>query len=99
MVADIDPAGEYGRKVGERLRAILMTATAMMAGMLPLALGLGEGGAQSAPLGRAVIGGLILATVATLFFVPLVFSILRRHGAPRSRFADEGGPAEPSAGA
>jgi multidrug efflux pump subunit AcrB len=50
----------------------------MIVGMLPMALGLGEGGEQNAPLGRAVIGGLILATVATLFFVPVVYSVLRR---------------------
>jgi len=48
--------------------------------MLPMSLGLGEGGEQNAPLGRAVIGGLILATIATLFFVPVVFSLLRRRG-------------------
>jgi Cu/Ag efflux pump CusA len=50
----------------------------MIIGMLPMALGLGEGGEQNAPLGRAVIGGLMLATVATLFFVPVVFSLLHR---------------------
>jgi multidrug efflux pump subunit AcrB len=55
-----------------------MTATAMIIGMLPMALGLGDGGEQNAPLGRAVIGGLLVATVATLFFVPVVFSLLRR---------------------
>jgi multidrug efflux pump subunit AcrB len=55
-----------------------MTALAMIIGMLPMALGLGEGGEQNAPLARAVIGGLSLATLATLFFVPLMFSILRR---------------------
>ncbi len=60
-----------------RLRPVLMTALAMVVGMLPMALGLGEGGEQNAPLGRAVIGGLILATVATLFFVPVVYSVLR----------------------
>jgi multidrug efflux pump subunit AcrB len=64
-----------------RLRPVLMTALAMCAGMLPMASGLGEGGEQNAPLGRAVIGGLLLATLATLFFVPLVFSLLRRRGA------------------
>ena len=63
-----------------RLRPVLMTALAMMMGMLPMASGLGEGGEQNAPLGRAVIGGLLLATVATLFFVPVVYSLLRRHG-------------------
>ncbi len=60
-----------------RIRPVLMTATAMIIGMLPMALGLGEGGEQNAPLGRAVIGGLILATVTTLFVVPLVYSLLR----------------------
>jgi len=55
----------------------LMTALAMVIGMVPMALGLGEGGEQNAPLGRAVIGGLLLATVATLFFVPVVFSMIR----------------------
>src|SRR3979490_2838157 len=62
-----------------RLRPVLMTALAMGMGMLPMALGLGEGGEQNAPLGRAVIGGLIFATVSTLFFVPVVFSIIHRH--------------------
>jgi len=61
-----------------RLRPVIMTALAMIVGMLPMALGLGEGGEQNAPLGRAVIGGLLLATVATLFFVPVVYSVLRR---------------------
>jgi multidrug efflux pump subunit AcrB len=61
-----------------------MTALAMIIGMAPMALGLGEGGEQNAPLGRAVIGGLICATVATLMFVPVVFSIVheRRSKAP-----------------
>src|SRR6478752_7555246 len=61
-----------------RLRPVLMTAFAMIVGMLPMALGLGEGAEQNAPLGRAVIGGLLLATVSTLFFVPTVYSVLRR---------------------
>jgi multidrug efflux pump subunit AcrB len=61
-----------------RLRPVIMTALAMIIGMLPMALGLGEGGEQNAPLGRAVIGGLCLATFATLFFVPVVYSLLRR---------------------
>jgi multidrug efflux pump subunit AcrB len=56
-----------------------MTAFAMIIGMVPMALGLADGGEQNAPLGRAVIGGLIFATVATLFFVPSVFSLIRRH--------------------
>ncbi len=63
-----------------RLRPVLMTALAMIIGMVPMALALGEGGEQNAPLGRAVIGGLTVATVATLFFVPTVFSVL--HGGP-----------------
>jgi multidrug efflux pump subunit AcrB len=62
-----------------RLRPVLMTALAMVIGMLPMSLGLGEGGEQNAPLGRAVIGGLIFATISTLFFVPVVFSILHRN--------------------
>ncbi|HQR36611.1 MAG TPA: efflux RND transporter permease subunit [Blastocatellia bacterium] len=61
-----------------RLRPVLMTALAMVIGMMPMALGFGEGGEQNAPLGRAVIGGLVVATFATLFFVPVVYSVLRR---------------------
>jgi multidrug efflux pump subunit AcrB len=61
-----------------RFRPVLMTALAMIVGMLPMALGFGEGGEQNAPLGRAVMGGLALATVATLFFVPAVFALLHR---------------------
>ena len=66
-----------------RMRPVLMTATAMILGMLPMALGMGEGGEQNAPLGRAVIGGLVFATVATLLFVPVVFSVF--HGWIRKR--------------
>ncbi len=62
-----------------RIRPVLMTASAMIIGMLPMALGMGEGGEQNAPLGRAVIGGLVLATVTTLFVVPLVYSVLRKN--------------------
>jgi multidrug efflux pump subunit AcrB len=65
-----------------RMRPVVMTALAMMIGMVPMALGLGEGGEQNAPLGRAVIGGLLFATVATLFFVPVIFSIMHRHTRP-----------------
>jgi multidrug efflux pump subunit AcrB len=61
-----------------RLRPVLMTALAMLLGMLPMSLGLGEGGEQNAPLGRAVIGGLMVATLYTLFFVPVTYSLLRR---------------------
>jgi multidrug efflux pump subunit AcrB len=74
-----DDAFEAAMQAGfTRLRPVLMTALAMIIGMIPMALGLGDGGEQNAPLGRAVIGGLIFATVATLFFVPTVFSII--HG-------------------
>ena len=68
-----------------RLRPVIMTASAMIIGMLPMALGLGEGGEQNAPLGRAVIGGLMLATVATLLFVPVVFSLLHRQPADTAK--------------
>ncbi|HMF14799.1 MAG TPA: efflux RND transporter permease subunit, partial [Gemmataceae bacterium] len=67
-----------------RLRPILMTACAMIAGMLPMALGIGEGGEQTAPLGRAVIGGLLAATVATLAVLPAVFAIVQGKSSPRS---------------
>ena len=65
-----------------RLRPVIMTALAMIIGMLPMSLGLGEGGEQNAPLGRAVIGGLIMATFTTLFFVPIMYSLLRRKVKP-----------------
>jgi multidrug efflux pump subunit AcrB len=61
-----------------RLRPVMMTALAMILGMLPMALSLGEGGEQNAPLGRAVIGGLLLATLSTLFFVPAMYSVMRK---------------------
>jgi multidrug efflux pump subunit AcrB len=67
-----------------RIRPVLMTALAMIIGMAPMALGLGEGGEQNAPLGRAVIGGLIFATVATLMFVPVVFSMVHKKKAPEA---------------
>jgi multidrug efflux pump subunit AcrB len=79
-----------------RLRAVLMTAAAMIAGMAPMAIGLGEGGSQSAPLGRAVIGGLILSTFTTLTILPSIYAILQRRAGttspslnpedPRSRY-------------
>jgi CzcA family heavy metal efflux pump len=73
-----------------RVRPVLMTALAMIIGMVPMALGLGEGGEQNAPLGRAVIGGLLFATVATLFFVPSVFAILHsRRQAKKERAGQE----------
>jgi len=82
-----------------RLRPVVMTALAMIIGMLPMSLGLGEGGEQNAPLGRAVIGGLMVATFSTLFFVPIVYSVLRQK-APETRIEPElreakDGPPEP----
>jgi multidrug efflux pump subunit AcrB len=71
-----------------RLRPVLMTALAMIIGMFPMALSIGEGAEQNAPLGRAVIGGLLIATLATLFFVPVVFSLLHRH-TPKDPQAEE----------
>jgi multidrug efflux pump subunit AcrB len=65
-----------------RLRPVMMTALAMIIGMIPMALGLGDGGEQNAPLGRAVIGGLLFATVATLFFVPIIFAVVRKNTKP-----------------
>ncbi len=78
-----------------RFRPVLMTALAMIIGMVPMSLGLGDGGEQNAPLGRAVIGGLLLATVATLIFVPTVFSLLHaKRGAVSPRLA--AGPDAPT---
>jgi multidrug efflux pump subunit AcrB len=76
-----------------RIRAILMTATAMICGMIPLAIGFGEGGAQSAPLGRAVIGGLILSTLTTLLILPIVYALLQRKAAITSNSLN---PEDPS---
>jgi len=73
-----DPALAAVESGFTRFRPVLMTALAMIIGMVPMALGLGDGGEENAPLGRAVIGGLMCATVATLFFVPAVFSLLHR---------------------
>ena len=78
-----------------RLRPVLMTALAMIIGMLPMSLGLGEGGEQNAPLGRAVIGGLLMATCFTLFFVPVMYSVLRRK-APAPEAVDDDGANIPS---
>jgi len=74
-----------------RMRPVVMTALAMIIGMLPMALGLGEGGEQNAPLGRAVIGGLLVATISTLFLVPVMYSYLRKKAPPDrdKQIADE----------
>jgi multidrug efflux pump subunit AcrB len=80
-----------------RFRPVLMTALAMIIGMAPMALGLGEGGEQNAPLGRAVIGGLIFATIATLMFVPVVFSMVHKMQGPKTQDAKtQGGNAAAS---
>jgi multidrug efflux pump subunit AcrB len=85
-----DNAFEAALQAGfTRLRPVLMTAMAMIIGMIPMALGLGDGGEQNAPLGRAVIGGLIFATVATLFFVPTVFSIIHGRSALHPLHSEE----------
>lgn len=77
-VSGLDPRAAAIEGARSRLRPILMTSCAMIAGMLPLALGLGEGGDQTAPLGRAVIGGLAAATLATLFILPCVFAMIAK---------------------
>ena len=83
------PAVQAALEAGyTRIRPVLMTALAMIIGMVPMSLGLGEGGEQNAPLGRAVIGGLLFATVATLFFVPSVFAMIHSY---RERRAEEKG--------
>ena len=85
-MADGIPAAQAALEAGfTRIRPVLMTALAMIIGMVPMALGFGEGGEQNAPLGRAVIGGLLFATVATLFFVPSVFAMI--HGRRQAREA------------
>jgi multidrug efflux pump subunit AcrB len=78
---------------GSRLRPILMTTCAMMVGMLPLALAVGESGQQNAPLGRAVIGGLAAATAATLLVLPAVFALIQRRASIRSASLDPDDPA------
>jgi multidrug efflux pump subunit AcrB len=88
LASGIPPAFAALEAGSTRLRAVVMTALAMMIGMVPMALGLGEGGEQNAPLARAVIGGLLLATVATLFFVPSVFALLHRVHPPHENRND-----------
>jgi multidrug efflux pump subunit AcrB len=80
----LEAAVEAGKT---RLRPVLMTALAMLLGMVPMALAIGEGGEQNAPLGRAVIGGLIVATFVTLFVVPTVYTLLRK-APPRAHALD-----------
>jgi CzcA family heavy metal efflux pump len=84
-----DPVAAATEAGFTRFRPVLMTALAMIIGMIPMALGLGDGGEQNAPLGRAVIGGLLFATVATLIFVPAVFSLLHSKRDPGAAFPEE----------
>jgi multidrug efflux pump subunit AcrB len=84
----LDAAQAAERGAGHRLRPILMTSCAMLAGMVPMALALGEGGEQTAPLGRAVIGGLLAATVATLLVLPTVFALIQRNATVKSPSLD-----------
>jgi multidrug efflux pump subunit AcrB len=81
----------------ERLRPVLMTSMAMIAGMLPMALAIGQGSEETAPLGRAVIGGLVAATLATLFLLPTVFGIAQKHASLRSPSLDPEDPESPFA--
>src|SRR5271166_2972663 len=86
MAAGDDPLRAAATAGYTRLRPVMMTAGAMIIGMVPMALGIGEGGEQNAPLGRAVIGGLLFATFATLIFVPTMYSLLRRRSAAVSGY-------------
>jgi multidrug efflux pump subunit AcrB len=82
FLAGADPVTAAIEAAETRLRPVMMTAIAMIVGIVPLALGLGDGGEQNAPLGRAVVGGLVFGTVATLTFVPVLFALLvKRRGA------------------
>jgi multidrug efflux pump subunit AcrB len=90
----LDPLHAAWEAGTTRLRPVLMTALAMIIGMLPMALGLGEGGEQNAPLGRGVIGGLAVATIATLFFVPVVFSLLHRSSTGGKSKSEETNPSQ-----
>ena len=89
----MDPLSAAWEAGVSRLRPVLMTAAAMVIGMFPMALALGEGGEQNAPLGRAVIGGLAVATIATLFFVPVVFSLLHRPATAPAKAPSDFSPA------
>jgi multidrug efflux pump subunit AcrB len=92
MPAPLSAADSAVEGAQSRLRPILMTSLAMIAGMIPMALGLGEGGEQIAPLGRAVVGGLAAATIATLIVLPSVFAILRGRASTHSVSLDPDDP-------
>lgn len=91
--AGIDSNAAAVEGAASRLRAILMTSCAMIAGMIPMALAFGEAGQQNAPLGRAVVGGLIAATLATLFVLPSVFAFIQSRSSTKSASLDPGDPA------
>src|SRR5438876_5021026 len=91
---EVGAAAVEGAK--HRLRPILMTSCAMIAGMAPMSLGLGEGGEQTAPLARAVIGGLAIATLATLFVLPSVFAVVQGRSNTRSVSLDPDDPESPN---
>jgi len=90
-----DEGAEAAARTGAtgRLRAILMTATAMISGMIPMASGFGEGGAQSAPLGRAVIGGLLFSTISTLVVLPAIYAVLQKNASNTSNSLNPSDPA------
>jgi multidrug efflux pump subunit AcrB len=95
----VDPLAAALAAGATRIRPVLMTAAAMIIGMIPMALGLGEGGEQNAPLGRAVIGGLVFATASTLLFVPVVYAgvhlwLIRRKQIRNMRWQTENAPSD-----
>ena len=92
-----DPVSAARAAAAERLRPVLMTSLAMIAGMVPMALAIGQGSEETAPLGRAVIGGLFTATLATLFLLPTVFGIVQKHASLKSPSLDPEDPDSPFA--
>jgi multidrug efflux pump subunit AcrB len=90
--AGAEPLAAAREAATERLRPILMTSTAMIAGMIPMALAIGRGAEETAPLGRAVIGGLAAATLATLFLLPTIFAIAQRKASTASGSLDPEDP-------
>jgi multidrug efflux pump subunit AcrB len=92
-----DPVSAAQTAAAERLRPVLMTSLAMIAGMIPMALAIGQGSEEIAPLGRAVIGGLLAATLATLFLLPTVFGIAQKRASLKSPSLDPEDPDSPFA--
>jgi multidrug efflux pump subunit AcrB len=99
LAAGVPPLSAALEAGATRIRPVLMTALAMIIGMIPMALGLGEGAEQNAPLGRAVIGGLLFATVSTLFFVPAVYAGIHSRLAQRKAARETDSSAPPSGAA